>query len=790
MSKEFAVSFAIGATLAGSFKSVLGSAEKSVSGYDDELKKLGATQRNISSFDKVTSAIGRTKAKIVTAEKQLEMLNDEMTKSGKPTRKMVAEQGKLLGQIDTLNEKLRKETSNYSRLSSSLEKAEIDTKDLVGAQKKLGASMEAISKKRAKYADIASKKEQNLNKRSKIRASIFDTVALGAAVALPIREAMAFEDVMGDVAKNVKGLNSAADVKVFSQQIRKIGKNSAMTSPEIARLASEAGKIGMAKEEALEFADLAATMGTAFDLSADDAGSSIAKIKATMGMTLPEIRKMGDVVNYLGDNTASSAANITNILKRQGGLVKSVTNLTVKEIAALSAVLDANAPNAETAATSLKNLTLALTSGGKATKAQQEAFVSMGFDAEEFAARMQGDAKGGIMELFGALSRLDPEKQAAMLSTLFGKESIGAIAPMMGNLSALEDVFAKVGKESNHAGSMQDEYDRSLKKSSTKLKIFKGKMQEIGITMGNVLLPSLNMGLKVFGGVADFVDILANKFPVLTSVVIGVTGGVIGLTIASKVLGYGFTFLKGGYLNIVTVATRLNIVQKLATVRTYAVATAQKIGVIATKAVTAAQWLWNAAMTANPIGLVIAGVVALGAGAYMLIKHWDTVRVFFGNLWQSVTGWMGNINLFESGKKIIGTMVSGIKSVAMAPFNAVKSVFTKVRELLPFSDAKTGPLSDLTTSGMKIIDTLGVGIRKASPDLKNTTGQALDVLSGNSSIGAGGSSQSININYSPQITITGNADAAVIDDGLMLSESRLKSMIENIMQNEMRVSYA
>jgi len=43
-------------------------------------------------------------------------------------------------------------------------------------------------------------------------------------------------------------------------------------------------------------------------------------------------------------------------------------------------------------------------------------------------------------------------------------------------------------------------------------------------------------------------------------------------------------------------------------------------GAIATKAVAAAQWLWNAALTANPIGLVIAGVAALAAGAYFLTK--------------------------------------------------------------------------------------------------------------------------------------------------------------------------
>lgn len=43
-----------------------------------------------------------------------------------------------------------------------------------------------------------------------------------------------------------------------------------------------------------------------------------------------------------------------------------------------------------------------------------------------------------------------------------------------------------------------------------------------------------------------------------------------------------------------------------------------------TKIATAAQWLWNAALTANPIGLIIAGVATLTAGVYALSKVINT----------------------------------------------------------------------------------------------------------------------------------------------------------------------
>ena len=58
-----------------------------------------------------------------------------------------------------------------------------------------------------------------------------------------------------------------------------------------------------------------------------------------------------------------------------------------------------------------------------------------------------------------------------------------------------------------------------------------------------------------------------------------------------------------------------------------------KAGVL--KVVTAAQWLWNAAMSANPIGLLITGIAALVAAGVLLYQNWDKVREFMATLWDS-----------------------------------------------------------------------------------------------------------------------------------------------------------
>jgi hypothetical protein len=54
---------------------------------------------------------------------------------------------------------------------------------------------------------------------------------------------------------------------------------------------------------------------------------------------------------------------------------------------------------------------------------------------------------------------------------------------------------------------------------------------------------------------------------------------------------------------------------------------------------TAAQWLFNAAMTANPIALVIVALVALGVAIYEVVKHWQDIVEWIEKAWNWLKTW-------------------------------------------------------------------------------------------------------------------------------------------------------
>jgi TP901 family phage tail tape measure protein len=99
-----------------------------------------------------------------------------------------------------------------------------------------------------------------------------------------------------------------------------------------------------------------------------------------------------------------------------------------------------------------------------------------------------------------------------------------------------------------------------------------------------------------------------------------------------------------------------------------------------------------------------------------------------GWLIQAVAGisdFIAGIDLSQAGAKLMQTFTSGIKSAITAPVEMVKSGLSKIRNLLPFSDAKEGPLSAITASGRALMDTIGDGVRGAAPDLTKTARNAM-----------------------------------------------------------------
>lgn len=125
--------------------------------------------------------------------------------------------------------------------------------------------------------------------------------------------------------------------------------------------------------------------------------------------------------------------------------------------------------------------------------------------------------------------------------------------------------------------------------------------------------------------------------------------------------------------------------------------------------------------------------VAAGWEALKTLFRWSPMGLLVQGFGRAAD-WLGEQDWAAHGRALLETLAGGIRSMASAPVDAVRGALARLRNLLPFSDAREGPLSALTASGRAIPGTLAEGIEAGRGAFLDTVtsvvGAARDALSG------------------------------------------------------------
>jgi TP901 family phage tail tape measure protein len=631
MEKSLALGLVIGGTIASSVGGAFKTLEQRAGETKSKLKKL-----------KIGAAITGDLNKYRSELLQLQAARKEGLHDSEQMRQQI---GAVMKKYNTAAEKARKYGISVGQAAAEQKRLEVE----------IGRTTRAMDRQNTRI--------RNKRKRGELQGQMMGTVGMVMAAAAPVKAAMDFETTMAEV-KKVVNFDTPQQFKAMSKDILQLSTVMPMAASGIGDIVAAAGQSGIAREELLGFAKSAVTMGVAFDLTGDQAGSMMANWRAGMNLSQTQVVNLADAVNHLSNSMNAEAGSLAEVVKRQGA-VAMAAGLTETQTASLGAALLSSGTGPERAATALKNLTGALTKGYAATKSQQEAFAALGLDAEEMASSMQNDAKGAILDVFKALEQADAEDRGALVSELFGEESKGAIMPLLANLSNLQKAFSLTADQTAYAGSMQKEYEERSKTTANNLQLLQNQAMRAGVSLGSVLLPTVNEVFGVIGDGAGVISDAAEEFPLLTKVVVGAGVGLAAFKIIALGGSFAMTILSDGlqaakatvdFFRISTLKSNAALGMQKAQVIGSAIA--QRAAAVTTGVATAAQWAWNVAMTANPIGLVVAGVAALVAGGIWLYKTWEPFQLLVDKLWsgfKKLIEWSPIGLLFKAGS-MIGSM--------------------------------------------------------------------------------------------------------------------------------------
>lgn len=523
-----------------------------------------------------------------------------LTQLGAETRRLSNEQKTLSRGIDT-----------FGRMGKNVD----------GLRDKYARVTEQLNKMRAateRLKRVEDARQANMAKRAELRGQMMDTVALGMMAGAPLKAAIDFESAMADVRK-VVDFDEPDGLKKMGRTIVEMSNRLPMAANDIAAIVAAGGQSGLAANELTFFAESAVKMGVAFGITAGEAGQMMAEMRAAFRMNQDEVNTLADKMNLLANTTAASESKIASVVSRVGPLGE-VAGVAAGEIAALGATLIGIGVEENVAATGIQNFMLALVQGEAATKAQRTALKGLGLDAKKVAKGMQDDAQGTIMKVLNAVKMLPAERQASVLTQLFGKESVKAIAPLLNVTEQLTENLRKVNDETLYAGAVAQEYAARAATTENNLLLFRNRIAGLGITIGSVLLPAMNSMLGTAGPMVTSITNMAEQYPRVTKVIIGTATALVGLKIAALAGGYAFTFIRGAALTTMSVLARMSAGVTMATAKFGGV------GPIVRQVAFA--------LVRTPWGAAVAGLVAAGVLVY---REWERIKSFFTGLWQGVT---------------------------------------------------------------------------------------------------------------------------------------------------------
>lgn len=345
---------------------VLNNYEKQLKSVDDELYNL---ENGIESFDTKISRLEKQQDSLNSKSKLLASTYDENTSAvQKLTDKheILSEQIKVQKQIvvelkseqqkiiDTEGEQSEKTAEMSAKYNDAYAKLNIFEKELKDVDTELeqhNGKLKNATKEIQDFGDSiqnAGGKIENAGK----KFSVLSGVA-AAGVYSAVDAAIDYESAFAGVKKTVDATEE--EYEQMYDAILNLSTELPATASDIAAVAESAGQLGIARENIVDFTEVMINLGESTNLTSDEAATALAKFANITGMQAEDYERLGSVIVDLGNNFATTEADIVSMATRLAA-TGSITGLSEAQIMALSTALSSAGIEAEAGGSSMSKL--------------------------------------------------------------------------------------------------------------------------------------------------------------------------------------------------------------------------------------------------------------------------------------------------------------------------------------------------------------------------------------------------------------------------------------------------
>lgn len=349
-----------------------------------------------------------------------------------------------------------------------------------------------------------------------------------------VQASMDFESAITGVAKTTDLTDE--ELADMSDAIKAMSTEIPASTTEIAAVAEAAGQLGIQKDALLDFTRVMTMLGTATNMTAEDAATALARFANITGMSADNYDRLGAVIVDLGNNFATTESEITQMGTRLASGGK-LAGLTEPQIMALAAAMSSVGIEAEAGGTAMTQTLNAIEKAVATGEDSLQSFADVaGMSADSFAEMWNTDALGALTAFIRGLGNLDEQGESAVLVL----EDLGLTgirqSNMLKSLALAADQMDSAVQTANTAWdeniALTNEANKRYATTQSKLDMMQNAYNNLKVAVGDAFTPALrdayDAGTDVLNVLSEFVQ----ENPALVKGVATFTGVVGGATVA------------------------------------------------------------------------------------------------------------------------------------------------------------------------------------------------------------------------------------------------------------------
>ena len=565
--KEFELLFKLKASLGGNFNSTFKNAIETQRQLQNSIKSVNSMQSKVDGYTRASNAIEQQRGKLEKLQAEHEKVSQKIQQhqtnaerlrakieetgdaTGELTAQLVKEENEVAknterlknneNQIRQTTASIQSQEEQLERMAQELREAGIDTDNLGESNERLQRSYERLRSSQENLNRINSEQAKIKENIAATKTQLLGTIGAVSAVAAaiyagPVQAAQEYETAIAKVSTIADA--NVVPIEEMSSEIMKLSNTTGIAASQIADDVYNAISAGQQTGDAVNFVSYSTKLAKAGFAESAQTLDVLTTILNAYGMEAEEVSKVSDMLVQTQNKGKVSVGELSSVM---GKIIPTANanNVALEQLCAGYAIMTSKGIAAAETTTYMNSMLNELSKSG--TTAEKTLRATTGKSFKEL--MTEGKSLGEVIQIL----QEEAEKSGKSLNDMFGSAEAGkaAVSLLSGGVEGFNEQVAGM---IDSVGATEEAFAKMDSTTEAKMQKAKNSIANLGIVLGQNLLPIVgNLADKV-AAVVIKVSEFAQANPKLVQTVLKVAGALAGMRIAGLTAKLGFLNIASG----------------------------------------------------------------------------------------------------------------------------------------------------------------------------------------------------------------------------------------------------